>query len=312
VIRTLTRHFTRAAFRPWGIVAVFMFTLIITACGGGAATSTSAPAATTAATAPPAAAATVTKAPVATTVPAAAAPTTGTVATTGSVASAAAPATQPASSSAASGSTQTKLTGALVPLVIYAAHDASQPMSDAFTKATGVPVKLVQDSTGPLLAKIQAEANNPQWHLLWADGAEAAASLDQQGLLLKGYAPAVPLTALGTSVQPQDKSYIPTGLTIAGTIVYDASKVPTPPTSWQDLLKPEWKGLVGMNNPAVSGPTYPFVAGMMQYLGGEDQGKRGSSGRCSGDRSRSCCFSPRSVSSCSPSRPRSSRRAPRG
>ena len=29
--------------------------------------------------------------------------------------------------------------------------------------------------------------NNPNWGLLWVDGATAFAGLDQQGLLLKGY-----------------------------------------------------------------------------------------------------------------------------
>ena len=29
-----------------------------------------------------------------------------------------------------------------------------------------------------------------------------------------------------------------------------------------------------MNDPAVSGPTYPFVAGMMNYLGGVAQGEK--------------------------------------
>lgn len=43
-------------------------------------------------------------------------------------------------------------------------------MTKAFTKATGIPVSLDDDSTGPLLAKVAAERNNPQWGLLWVDG----------------------------------------------------------------------------------------------------------------------------------------------
>ena len=31
--------------------------------------------------------------------------------------------------------------------------------------------------------------------------------------------------------------------------------------------------MVGMNDPSQSGPTYPFVAGMMQYLGGVAKGE---------------------------------------
>jgi iron(III) transport system substrate-binding protein len=171
------------------------------------------------------------------------------------------------SSSAAPG------TSSAPPLVVYSAQGYDQPVIDAFQKATGIQTKLVSDSTGPLLAKVAAEKSNPQWGVLWADGAEAFASLDSQGQLLKGYQPAASLTTAGKSVVPPDHSYVPTGLTLAGAILYDPAKTPKPPTSWQDLLTPAWQGKVGMPNPAISGPTYPFVAGMMNQLGGEDQGK---------------------------------------
>ncbi|MHB8618163.1 MAG: ABC transporter substrate-binding protein [Chloroflexota bacterium] len=176
-------------------------------------------------------------------------------------------------SAAASAGAQSSAAGTTVPLVVYSAQGYDKVMVNAFQKATGITTKLVDDSTGPLLAKIQAEKNNPQWGLLWVDGAEAFAALDGQGMLLKGYEPDVAWTKQGASVVPADRSYVPSGLTMAGTLVYDSRTVSNPPTSWQDLLKPEWKGAVGMNNPAISGPTYPFVAGMMQYLGGEQQGK---------------------------------------
>lgn len=221
--------------------------IALAACGGVAPTTT---------TAPPAA--TVTSAPRATT-------NAGTTATARAATTGARP--------TAASSGQTTLTGPPVPLVVYSAQGFDTPVVKAFQQATGIPTTLVDDSTGPLLAKIQAEKNNPQWGLLWVDGAEAFASLDQQGMLLKGYEPNVSWTDQGRAVLPQDRSYVPTGLTMAGTLVYDTRTVTTPPTSWQDLLQPEWKGAVGMNNPAISGPTYPFVAGMMQYLGGEAQGK---------------------------------------
>ena len=36
---------------------------------------------------------------------------------------------------------------------------------------------------------------------------------------------------------------------------------------------PQWKGQVGMNDPSQSGPTFPFIAGMMNYLGGVAKGE---------------------------------------
>ena len=72
----------------------------------------------------------------------------------------------------------------------------------AFTKATGIPVKLDDNSTGPLLTQIEASKNNPNWGLLWVDGATAFAGLDQQGLLLKGFEPSVTWNSLGHRVDP--------------------------------------------------------------------------------------------------------------
>jgi iron(III) transport system substrate-binding protein len=175
--------------------------------------------------------------------------------------------------SSASGSAGGTTTSGPVPLVVYSAQGYDSPMVKAFQAATGIPTKLTDDSTGPLLAKIQSERANPQWGLLWVDGDEAFASLDQQGALVKGFAPNVTSNPQGQAVEPADKSYVPTGLTVTGAMVYDASKVANPPTSFQDLLSPAWKGAVGMNNPAVSGPTYPFVAGMFSQLGSDAKGK---------------------------------------
>ena len=160
-----------------------------------------------------------------------------------------------------------------VPLVVYSAQGYDSAMTTAFQKATGIPTKLVDDSTGPLLAKVQAERGNPQWGVLWVDGDEAFAAMDQAGMLVKGFEPNVQLNAAGQAVVPADKSYVPTGLTVTAALVYDVTKTPNPPTSWQQLLTPAWKGLVGMNDPSVSGPTYPFVAGMFSQLGGNSQGE---------------------------------------
>jgi iron(III) transport system substrate-binding protein len=132
-------------------------------------------------------------------------------------------------------------------------------MTAAFTKATGIPVKLDDNSTGPLLTQIEASKNNPNWGLLWVDGATAFAGLDTQGLLMKGFEPSVSWNSLGTASLPPDKSYTPTGVTLMAAMIYDKTKVPSPPTTWQQLTSAQWKGAVGMNDPSQSGPTYPFI-----------------------------------------------------
>lgn len=146
----------------------------------------------------------------------------------------------------------------------YAANEIA-----AFNKVMGYPaVKDYTDSTGPLLAKVAAENNNPQWNLLWVDGAEAFAYLDKQDKL-DPYTPKGDFNALGKALFPADHGFVPVGATLMGVALYNAAKVTTPPTTYTDLLNSSYKGKLGMNNPAVSGPTYPFLAGMFAQIGGK-------------------------------------------
>jgi iron(III) transport system substrate-binding protein len=177
------------------------------------------------------------------------------------------------SSGSSSPSSSGSSSSAKVPLVVYSAQGYDKAMTAAFTKATGITVKLDDNSTGPLLTQIEASKNNPNWGLLWVDGATAFAGLDQQGLLQKGFEPSVQWNSLGTQSLPSDKSYTPTGVTLMAALVYNKTKVPSPPATWQALLSSQWKGDVGMNDPSQSGPTYPFIAGMMNYLGGVSKGE---------------------------------------
>jgi iron(III) transport system substrate-binding protein len=157
------------------------------------------------------------------------------------------------------------------PLVVYSAQGYDQAVTDAFSKATGVPVKLVDDSTGPLLTKIAAEANNPQWGLLWVDGDTAFAALDQQGKLLP-YTPSTPFTPVGQMMVPASHAYVPASATVVAALIYNAAHGAKAPATYEDLLGPDYTGKVGMNDPAQSGPTYPLIAGLMNQLGGQANG----------------------------------------
>lgn len=161
--------------------------------------------------------------------------------------------------------------GGVVPLVVYSAQGYDSPVTKAFTAATGIPVKLVDDSTGPLLTKIAAERSNPQWDVVWVDGDTAFATLDKQGQLLD-YLPPRPLTTIGRSLVPSDHSYVPVSVTVVPALIYNAAQGAPVPSSYQDLLAPAYTGKVGMNDPSQSGPTYPLIAGLMNQLGGQANG----------------------------------------
>src|SRR4051812_29831891 len=105
-------------------------------------------------------------------------------------------------SASSSGSSSAVPAGGSAPaLVVYSAQGYDAPVTDAFTKATGIQVKLVDDSTGPLLTKIAAEGNNPQWDVLWVDGDTAFASLDKQ-TMLTAYTPSVKFNPTAQALMP--------------------------------------------------------------------------------------------------------------
>jgi iron(III) transport system substrate-binding protein len=164
--------------------------------------------------------------------------------------------------------------------VLYSAQGYDSAAVKAFNAThPGFTVTLNDNSTGPLLQQIQAEGGNPKWGVLWVDGATAFAQLDREKLLVKKSVPKVKFNALGKANVPKDGSFTPTGLTVTGALCYDSQQISASqlPTTWQDLTKPEFKNIVGMNDPSQSGPTYPLIAGLMANLGGYSSGSTASS-----------------------------------
>ena len=142
-------------------------------------------------------------------------------------------------------------------LVLYATSESAATLAASFTARTGVPITVVRLSTGPMLARIAAEGDRPQWALAWIDGDIAAASLDRAGLLARGMTPTVPWTPVGRTLLPRDGAWVPTGLTLAGVT----------------LRRRGSRGPVGMPDPAISGPAFPELAGLSWAAGGWPAGK---------------------------------------
>ncbi|MHB1808656.1 MAG: ABC transporter substrate-binding protein [Solirubrobacteraceae bacterium] len=157
-------------------------------------------------------------------------------------------------------------------LIVYSAQGYSPDSVKEFEKQTGTPAKLVENSTGPLLSRIQAEKSNPQWGLLWVDGPEAFARLDEEGQLVKNLKEPE-FNSTGQPLVPKDHSFVPTGVTLGCAMIYNSKEVKAPPREWQELTQSKYAGKVGMNNPAISGPTYPCIAGVMNLLGGVPKGE---------------------------------------
>jgi iron(III) transport system substrate-binding protein len=110
-------------------------------------------------------------------------------------------------------------------IVLYTAGGFMPELGYAFTAKTGIKVNYVGDSTGNVLAKVQAERNNPHWDLVWFEGAPSMLNLDRQGMLLQKWTPdsAANLTDVGQKDVPSDKAFYPVFASAAGAIAYNTS-----------------------------------------------------------------------------------------
>ncbi|WP_322895316.1 MULTISPECIES: extracellular solute-binding protein [unclassified Yoonia] len=159
------------------------------------------------------------------------------------------------------------------PLVLYT-NDFEGAITDRFEADTGREVDVVQMSGGEILARIAAEAANPQWDVLIFNGSYTFHMLDQQEALLRGVEPANlgNLNEIGQTYLPENRSWFPIGLAASCVMLYRTDLVETPPTAFADLADPRFNGQFGMADPAVAAPAYPCVAQFFEELG--DQGAR--------------------------------------
>lgn len=139
-------------------------------------------------------------------------------------------------------------------LVLYTSQpntDAQQTVDAFKAKNPNVEVEWVRDGTTKIMAKLRAEieAGQPQPDLLLI-----ADVVTMEGLKAEGRLTAYPeadLSAFDAGLVDKDKSYFSTKLITTG-IVYN-TKAPFVPASWNDLTKPEAKGLVTLPSPLTSG-----------------------------------------------------------
>jgi iron(III) transport system substrate-binding protein len=161
------------------------------------------------------------------------------------------------------------------PLVVYL-NDFDEIIGPMFEKETGYKVKLVSGNGAEIMSRIEAEKGNPHWDVVWMDAMPSIHKLGKDGQLLEGWTPnnAAGLTDFAAKLVPANKTYYPTGAHAAGVIIANTKQLPADkaPKSWNDLVKPEFQNMVGMADPAVAAPAYPFVAWFFQQEG-MDKGK---------------------------------------
>jgi iron(III) transport system substrate-binding protein len=160
-------------------------------------------------------------------------------------------------------------------LKVYTAFEPEQldTYKKAFENANpDIELQWVRDSTGIITARLLAEKANPQADAVWGLAASSLMILDQQDML-EPYAPK------GIeAIKPKFKSdktpptWVGADAWMAA-VCYntaEAKKGGLPePATWQDLLRPEYKGKIVMPNPASSGTGFLTVSGWMQTMGEE-------------------------------------------
>lgn len=161
-------------------------------------------------------------------------------------------------------------------LVVYTAleDDEYPAYLDLFAERhPDIDVRVVRDSTGIITAKFLAEKDNPQADVVWGLAATSLIRAKKEGML----EPYSPEGLDAVDAMFRDPAAVPhwvgikaweTGF-IVNTIELRERGLPMP-RGYADLIRPEYRGLVVMANPASSGTGYLTVSGILQIMGEKD------------------------------------------
>jgi iron(III) transport system substrate-binding protein len=127
-----------------------------------------------------------------------------------------------------------------------------------------------RDSTGVITSRFLAEKDNPRADIVLALAATSLLAFEKLNLL-EEYKPAG-VDALKPAFRDTSGPYTWTGMDAFLAVVCfntaeAAKEKVAAPTSWADLLKPEFKGKVVMPHPASSGTGYLKVSAWLQIMG---------------------------------------------
>lgn len=168
-----------------------------------------------------------------------------------------------AASSAAFGAE--KLSGTMN---IIATNESYMALFEKFAAEKGIKVELLSMSSGEVLSALRAAGGTPAADLWFGGGIDAFMSAKADGLLEQVNFDAA--ADLAANFKDPDNYWFSKGITIVGFLVNNklaAELKLTAPATWDDLLKPEYKGEIIMSNPAVSGTNYAAVNALLQVKG---------------------------------------------
>lgn len=159
------------------------------------------------------------------------------------------------------------------PLMVYSSVDEenARTILEAFTKSTGIQVQFVHLSSGPALARLEAEKDNPMADIWMGAPSENHVLAKERGLTQPYKSPnAAALDPKFVDPEGYWTSFYMNPMGVAMNTAWAARAGVEAPESWYDLLKPEFAKEIQMPTPQSSGTAYNLVASLI-LAWGEDE-----------------------------------------
>ena len=157
-------------------------------------------------------------------------------------------------------------------LVVYSSVDEENArlLLDAFTADTGIQTQMVFLSSGPALSRIEAESNRPQADVWFGAPSENHIVAKERGLT-QAYVPAEADALPAEFKDPEGFWHAiytnPMAVGVRTDIL--ESRGASVPSTWDDLLDDQYRGLIQMPSPQSSGTAYNLIL-TLSGIYGED------------------------------------------
>lgn len=152
-------------------------------------------------------------------------------------------------------------------VVVYSAGPGSlsEAIARGFEAQTGITVELFQGTTGSVLGRLEAEADNPHADVVVLASWPAAFALLENGWLEQYRPRNAELLFDGWNHNDYFFGYSASALGVA----YNTEQLSDPGSDWTDYARPEFRGIVAMPDPSASGSALDFLAGYVLNYGDE-------------------------------------------
>jgi iron(III) transport system substrate-binding protein len=158
-------------------------------------------------------------------------------------------------------------------LTVYSSveEEVTRNLLAAFTKDTGIETRFIFLSSGPALARLEAEKGNSQADIWMGAPSENHVLAKERGLTAPYKSPnAAILDRKFVDAEHYWHSFYMNPMGVAVNKDWAKQNKVAIPKTWKDLLKPQFKGQIQMPTPQSSGTAYNLVASLV-LTWGEDK-----------------------------------------